>query len=503
MRYELVPSTRKHLKISVEDVPYMKKKRIKKQSYEEIEYEKAVQAKRAIMTNKSITANNVRIKRTTEIFEDDNFQIIKEAGKNIRKREVLYYAYFALVLVSYALAVGLLAYALGLPILYLTIIPIFFVCHGIIKPKVRFKDLFLKIYLPVCYFCANVKNEDDTLSFDISDKKANWDRKTANNKIVTNTFKIKMKDYVTNIEKMIVRNYITTYRMVNGKLEIGKKLATIFSGYSFEMKYSPLTEEYPQNDILLAIVNDKTFVGTNGLYLEDASTLCLKPFNIRSLESEWQMYIKEGLEIDKKTAKEIEKKIIMISNEIGPFNAYITPGGVRMMINIHTDRSGLKEDFLHAQLKNPEALNYDGFYSVIKTLCVTGYMNKLVKIFFGVKDRQIRVKDENPELIKKKAPKVLTEDDLLNIKNNKSLVENSKREDIGISSKPKRLFHKKGDTSIDTCIGLVLTVVLSGLILLGFISLLNKNVTPSTINNINNVYSQSERSETVLENDLI
>lgn len=501
MRYELVPSTRKHLKITIEDVPCMKKKRVKKQSYEEIEYEKALTAKRSIMTNKSIMANNVRIKRAEDIFNSKDFEIIKNSSRNIRKREILYYAYFAIVLVSYALAVGLLSYALGLPILYLTIIPIFFVCHGIIRPKIRFKDLFLKIYLPVCYFCASVKNEDDTLSFDISDKKTNWDKKSVNNKIVTNTFKIKMKDYVTNIEKMIIRNYLTTYRMINGKLEVGKKLATIFSGYSFEMKYSPLTEEYPQNDILLAIVNDKTFVGTNGLYLEDASTLQLKPFNIRSLESEWQMYIKDGFEIDKRTVKEIEKKIIMISNEIGPFNAYITSSGVRMMVNIHTDRNGLKEDFLRAQLKNPEALNYDGFYSVIKTLCVTGYMNKLVKIFFGVKDRQIRVREEKPNLIKKKAPKILSERELLNIQNNKSLVENSKREDVETS--PKRLFHKKGDTSIDTCIGLVISVVLSGLILLGFISILDKNMAPSTMNNINNVYSQTERSETVLEEDLL
>ena len=500
MGYELVQSTKKHLKISIEDVPCLKKKRIKKKSYEEIEYEKAMAAKRAIMTNKSITANNVRIKRAEEIFEDDNFQTIKEAGKNIRKREILYYAYFALVLVSYALAVGLLAYALDLPILYLTIVPIFFVCHGIIKPKVRFKDLFLKIYLPVCYFCANVKNEDDTLSFDISDKKLNWDRKTYNNKIITNTFKIKMKDYITNIEKMIVRNYITTYRTVNGKLEIGKKLATIFSGYSFEMKYDALTDEYPQNNIMLAIVNDKTFVGTDGLYLEDSSTLELKEFNIRSLKSEWKIYIKEGVEIDKKTQKEIEKKIIMISNEIGPFNAYITPGGVRMMINIHTDRSGLKEDFLHAQLKNPEALNYDGFYSVIKTLCVTGYMNKLVRIFFGVKNNQIKVKEDTQKTIKPKAPRILNEDDLINIENNKSLVNNSNREASAV--KNKKIFHKKGDASIDTCVGLVLSVVLSGLILLGFVSLLDKNVSPSTINNINNVYSQSERPATVTEDKL-
>lgn len=501
--YQMIPATKKRLKLTVESIPYMKKKRIRRKSYEEIEFERAQAAKRAIMTDKQIVANNIRIKKAKDVFDNKNFQIIKDAGANIRKRELVYYLYFAYVFVIFALISGLAAFLLDLPILFLAIIPIFFICKEIIKPKVRFKDLFLKIYLPVCYFCANIRNEDDTLSFDIADKYRNWDRKTANHRIITNSFKVKMKKYTANIQRMIIRDWISTYKIVDGKMEIGRKLATIFSGYSFEMKFSPLSDKYPENDLVMAIINKNTFAGTDGLYEEDSSTLKLKRLNFRFLEDDWQVYIKEDFDIDNKTLKEIEKKIIMISNEVCPFNAYITQGAARMMLNIHSDRRGFKEEFLHAQLKNPEALTYEGFYSIIKTLCVTGYMNKLVRILFNVKEDKIHAEKNEPKRIKKKKPKFLTEEEILNKKNNEALVDNSKPEFSDENKKKRILFHKKGDTSIDTALGLVLSVILGALLLIGLIPLLNKNMAENTISKTESVYIETERPSTVTESMLI
>lgn len=501
--YKMIPATKKRIKVSLESVSYMKKKRIRKKSYEEIEFEKAKKAKTTIMTDKTMLAYNMRIKRSEKLFNNENLKIIREAGANIRKREIQYYFYFACVLVAYATIAGLLAYFLNLPILYLTIIPIFFICKEIIKPKVRFKDLFLKIYLPVCYFCANVKNEDDTLSFDIADKQRNWDRKTTNHKIITNQFKVKMKKYTANIQRMIIRNWLTTYKMVNGKIEVGRKLATIFSGYSFEINYTPLTEQYSKDDIVMAIINFNTFNGTDGLYEEDSSALALKRLTIPSLKEDWSVYIREDFGIDKRTFKEIEKKIVMISNEVGPFNAYITSEATRMMINIHSDKSGFREEFLQTQFKNPEALTFDGFYSIIKTLCVTGYMNKLIQILFNIKEKKIYAEDKSLERINKPKSKTLSKSNSFDTENSKHILKTSENKVSDKEKKKRILFHKKGEVSIDTAIGLILSVILGALLLTGFVSLLNKNMGENTISKTNSVYAEAERLSTVTESSLI
>ena len=505
--YKIIPTTKKRLKISFESVPYVKKKRIKRKSYEEIEFAKAQAAKKAIIRDKGLKSNKARIRKSESVFNNKNFQVIKDAGTNIRRREILYYFYFAYVFVIFALIIGTAAYFLNMPVLVLAIIPVFFICKNIIKPKVRFKDLFLQIYLPVCYFCADIKNEDKTLSFDISDKQRNWDKKTTNHKIITNQFKVKMKKYTTNIQRMIIRNWLTTYKIVDGKIEVGKKLATIFSGYSFEMNFAPLCNKYPKNDIVMAIINRNTFNGTDGLYEEDSSTLTLRHLNIRSLEENWSVYIKEGFEINNRSLKEIEKKIIMISNEVGPFNAYITSDAARMMINVHSDKTGFKEEFLHAQFKSPETLTYNGFYSIVKILSVTGYMNKLVRILFNVKEDSIHSvesskKKKSKNTIKHK-PKNISKYDINNIKQGYSKVEFSNPKYSKKENKKRILFHKKGDASIDTAIGLIISVVLGALLLTAFVSLLDKNMAQNTIEKTNSIYFEIERPSTVTESILI
>lgn len=129
--YKMIPATKKRLKVSLETISYMKRKRVKRKSYEEIEFEKAKKAKTEIMTDKTLLSYNMRIKRSEKLFNNEKLKIIREAGVNIRKREIQYYFYFSCVLVAYAAVAGLLAYFLDLPILYLTIIPIFFICKTI------------------------------------------------------------------------------------------------------------------------------------------------------------------------------------------------------------------------------------------------------------------------------------------------------------------------------------------------------------------------------------
>ena len=52
--YEYVPKAKKRLKLEVVEIPYMKKKRIPKKSYEEKCYDAAAAAKKHILTDKKL-----------------------------------------------------------------------------------------------------------------------------------------------------------------------------------------------------------------------------------------------------------------------------------------------------------------------------------------------------------------------------------------------------------------------------------------------------------------
>ena len=495
MAYELVPSYKKRLKITVEKEPCMKRKKVRKLSYEEKLYNEAVEAKRGIFTDNKVLSGKMCNKKTSLAFNCKDFETIKNSAKGIRQREILYYLLFAVTLTAYTVITALTAVYTKIPYLFLTIIPICAVLWTVFTPKKRFKDLFNDIYLPVCYWCANVQEVADMLSFDIKDKKKNWDKKNTNAKIITNKFKIKTETFLTEVEKILVRNYVTTYKMKNGEMTVGKKMATIFSGYSFELQYDSLVNGYENDDILLALINKNTFYGTDGLYTEDESVLSMEKINHSLLSNDWSVYRRDGFEIDKKTLREIQKKILMINNEVGAFNAYITPNGVRMMIPTQLNRDGLKEEFFQAQLKNPESLTYNGFFSIVKTLYVVSCMHKFIKILFRIKDmRQLR-NSKSVDRIKRKGPDFLEE---------KNYPIEPEIKDVNTEKKEKKkiFYHKKGEASVSTAIAMLITVILSGLILMGFITLMDNNVSPELKDRIDSGYSETERDKTVTESDL-
>lgn len=494
--YEYVPKAKKRLKLEVVEIPYMKKKRIPKKSYEEKCYDAAAAAKKHILTDKKLFTAKMCAKRTNMVFNHPDFGVIKNAGQEIRKREVLYYFLFSACLVGYAFVAGLFSYFTKVPILFLTVIPSFFIFKALIKPKLRFKNLFTDVYLPLCYNCANIKNEKDVLNFEIDDKKQNWDNKSVNSKIITNSFRIHTKKELVNVEKMIVRNYITTYKMKNGMMTVGKKLATIFSGYSFETNMPKVTEQFADDDILFAIINKNTFFGTDGLYFEDGSLLTMEKMQFHSLNDKWKIYRRTDFEISPRVLRNIEKKIMMIDNEIGAFNAYITPTGVRMMISVQLNRDGLKEEFFQAQLKNPESLTYNGFFSIVKTLYIVSCMDKLVQILFGIKKAKRISEIQGQSMIARKGPDYL----ISNIPKTRDFSAIGEGKDKKAHKKP--LFTKKGEIGIETAVGLVITVVLSSLLLFGFVKLLNDNVSDGTIQNTNSVFENS-RNTTVTESTLL
>lgn len=484
--YYEVQKYRKRIKVSIEKIPYLKKKKKHKKTREELLYDRAKEIKKEILTDKTVLSCKMVTTRTDRVFNGKYFKELVDIAHKIRKAEILNYFLFAVFTTIAAAVCAAGAFWIGSPLFYLGVlilVPLFFIMF---KPRIKFRDFFQRIYLPICYYCANILDESEGLRFDITDKKRNWDKKSVNKRIITNQFSIITRNYKTVVEKMIVRNYLTTYRMKRGRIEVGKKLATIFSGYSFDMDYS---EEVSSdgNAIQLAIINENTFLGTDGLYAEDASNLNLEKILFPQLGEEWKIYVRSGLNLDKKKIREIQKKVIMINNEIGRFNAYITAEGVRMMLNVQCNRNGLQEEFFQAQLKNPESLSYNGFFSIVKTLYILACMNKLTKILFGRKEP---VRRDSGEIKYEKR-----------IRKSGTGYEKS----VGLDQREngtRYLKNKDAQTALDTALKLIISIVLAALLLAGLVPLLNHYFAEGVNDRTDKIYSENIVSDTVDESDM-
>ena len=494
--YIEIPKVKHRLKLSIEKIPYMKKKRLPYKTAGERLYDRAAFLRDELIRRDEIKGQRMCAARTDFLYNHKDFKEIIEISKQIRHIEILDYFLFAIFTVASVLLTLAMSFLLQSYFFFLIMIPLQLLYILVFTPKVKFRDFFNDIYIPLCYWCANLYHKDQRLSFDMSSKKKHFNHRNINKALVTNRFSVTSLFHKTIIEKKVVRSYVTTYRTKNGNIQVGKKLATIFSGYSFNLTYN--TPAVKNNDIKLAILNKNTFYGTDGIQQEEASKLKEVPIKYRKkLGNEYTMYSSMDLDITNKEQKEIQKKIIQIDNEIGFFNMYITDSAVQMMLSVQLNRNGLQEEFFESQIKNPESLNYNSFFSIVKTLYITHYMDTVSKILFKRSNRKIyEIPEEKTRRFNKnKNIKFGSKTPAAKI-NKKINTQNNLNRDIEDITR-----NKSGETSLDTAIAVVISVVLSALILAGGISLLKDVVSPTVQQGVESVYELTN-SDIIKSDDL-
>ncbi len=482
--------TKYRLRLSLEKTPYKKKVKGPYISYAEQLFREAKKLKDTLLANSALFSTKMVDRRIEGVFDDEVFKKICKFGSEIRKIEVINYFCFAVSVTSAAFLCAFGGIILKNSLFYLGVIPLVLLFSFIFRTKIPFKKFYREVYLPICYNAANVVDESEGLTFEVYDKKHNWDKRFTNKRIITNRFKVFAKNVTTTVEKMLVRNNITTYSMNKGRVHIGKRLATIFSGYSFEMNFE--NEIGNPDDIKIAIINEDTFYGTDGLYKEDATILKLSELKRISLDKKWRIYVNEKFEFTDRDMREIRKKILLISHGLGVFNAYITGNTIRMMIGVKSNRDGFKEEKFQAQLKNPEKITYGGFYSITKTLYCIYCMKRFLKIVYGkdfvVKTRRKPVEKKEKRLIFKKNKKNLFDD----TKDNKEKTKDAIK---------KAVLNKHADGDISIALKVVISVVIGALIYVGFVNVINNTYVNNSVSQTESVFNGSR--ETLTTDDLI
>ena len=457
--------TKYKLKINIEKEYSIKKIKPKKLTKYEKLYKEAEKIK-SILINEKILSAKMITTRTQSLYNSPTFKELIKIGNRIRVHENNLFismlvtscvSLFILIMMSY-----FLKNILFLP-LYI-FLQAFYIY--LFNPKIHYKDFYNKIYLSLCYYCANFGYDEKVIDFKIYDLKQNWDKKTANKELVTNRFKVKTLNSLSTVEKKIIRNKISTYRVKKGILYVGQKLATIFSGYMFKMEYENGTNEY-SDDLRIAIINKNTIYGTLGMSDDSLKKMKQVPFTIRHLNNNWLLYVKTDYKLSRKAFNEIQKKIMMIENEIGIFNAYISDNEIHFMLGIQADRNGINEDFFESSIRNDNGLQFGGFISIVKTIYIINCMYKLVGIMYP-----------NSEIVYEKKRLHKSQFD--------KKQENKNKENI--ADKLKNIFNsKKGEMHLNNTTKVIITLIVSALIFVGVFNLLSQKLIP----NVEEQYSKN------------
>lgn len=507
--YVEVPSVKHRLKISVEKIPYIKKKRCKRKTKEEILYDRAEALRAQIMTDKSLLSVKMIEKRTNLVYNDDRFKEIVEIGRKLRHAEKVNYLVFAVLLVVSALGCLLFGFYSGTFIMCLGIIPLVALFYLLFESKVKFRRLFDSVFLEICYYCANLYGETDKVKFGTHNRLKNWDIKSANKKIITNSFHIAAKNIKAKVEKMIVRNFIPTYKMKRGNIVVGKKLATIFSGYTVDLDYAPVYDHY-DNDVEFAVIHKDTLLGTDGLSDSELANLNKMESTLSELRNNWSIYLRKGRSLSSRGAFELEKKIIMMYNALGKFNIYVKNDGVRMMLSVHSNKDGLKEEAFQSQADNPNVINYDSMYFVVKTLYIVHCLKKIVTLFYGpqvkfigvaTKEEAKRRKRERKKTVQRKKKELRA---IARAKRKETRREHKQARAKQEKTSRKSWFinNRSGEIAISTSMKLVITVVLCSLILLGLVPVIENSFFGGLNNKTDRIHQQNHVSDTVTESDL-
>lgn len=328
--------------------------------------------------------------KTDMMFEKKEFKELVKVGRQIQKHEIRCLLGFigfsgfnvtTLILLIFFTDTWLWALLFGIAVAVPMVL-----CF----PQITYQRFFKEAYLPICYHCANVIDKKEDLSFQLKDKKT-YIPVTFGSQEVTNTFRIKTGDSESTVKRLIIRDRIPTYNMYRGKLMISSKIATIFSGYSFEMNMKQLIkkEDASDDEMLINVINNNTFYKKYGLSEEELKNFNKAPFKFRKLDDYCALYVNKDFVLDKEKQCELEKKIMEFTRELGHFSLYVGKNTVRILLNVQNNREGLEVEFFQTSLKHTSGLSYNGFFSIVKTLYIIACLERIMNIIFG-KERQFQ-----------------------------------------------------------------------------------------------------------------
>lgn len=377
-RYKLKVTLEKVL-VEKKPKPYKKDKKVFTMfNHYRLLYNKAISLKMDILRNPDYLEIRNLKERANYIYNSNEFKEILKIAKSVKTQEKRSISLFiSLLLIFFGLA-GIASFYFQSAFIMLSVIPISIIFSIIFYPRISFKNFYENIFVDICIFATGLVNKRKSLSYTSNSREIKKMEKGMwlfDKKLISNRFKITTDEFNSLIEKMVIRDTVEHFSIDNGKIKVTKKKATIFSGYSFELRKNN-SENYDGN-VCLAFINKSTLLKTNGLTDEELSNMHQLNINNAILDSNWIVYVRNDLTVDKKLIKYIQKQVLAIENNFKTFNLYFCDNCVRLLLSIRSNREGLMTSYFDSSLSNTKQLSFMSFFSNIKALYLYSCIEKI------------------------------------------------------------------------------------------------------------------------------
>lgn len=340
-------------------------------------YNEAITLKMNIIRNPDYLEIRNLKERSEAIYNSEEFQNIINIAKSVRKQEKRSSCVFCTLILMFLALIGCVAFYFKSALILLSAIPISIIFAMIFAPQISFKNFYKNIFVDICVFATGLVNKRKVLGYcSVSKgiKKLNSNTWLLEKKTISNSFKINTDKFNSIIEKMVIRDNVDHYSVSNGRIKVIRKKATIFSGYSFELKRRGTSID---GDICIAFINNDTLFKGNGLTEDELNNMHEIPRS-SLLNEKWRIFVRNDIIVDKKLIKYIQKQVIALENNLEVFNLYFCDSCVRLLLSVKSNREGLMTSYFNSSLTDTKQLSFIGFYSNIKALYLYSCIEKIV-----------------------------------------------------------------------------------------------------------------------------
>lgn len=340
-------------------------------------YNEAITLKMNIIRNPDYLEIRNLKERSEAIYNSEEFQNIINIAKSVRKQEKRSSCVFCTLILMFLALIGYVAFYFKNALILLSAIPISIIFAMIFAPQISFKNFYKNIFVDICVFATGLVNKRKVLGYcSVSKgiKKLNSNTWLLEKKTISNSFKINTDKFNSIIEKMVIRDNVDHYSVSNGRIKVIRKKATIFSGYSFELKRRGTSID---GDICIAFINNDTLFKGNGLTEDELNNMHEIPRS-SLLNEKWRIFVRNDIIVDKKLIKYIQKQVIALENNLEVFNLYFCDSCVRLLLSVKSNREGLMTSYFNSSLTDTKQLSFIGFYSNIKALYLYSCIEKIV-----------------------------------------------------------------------------------------------------------------------------
>lgn len=306
--------------------------------------------------------------RASEIFVSDDYKTLIQYYKDIEKAEnkqayaVVIGSGISVLLTWIVFFFADLPFALFLGISMLWT-ALFFYWN---KPRYTGKKFREEIIEPLCSACAG---ESDCSKYTCTSDKVSYSAKSKEQTVAYYRFFFSnSKCKAMEIEKILQRETLPTYRQVGSKLLFGNETASVFSGFVFN-----------QNKREIGNRNWELVVCNEGTYKK-----MIRPFegmqpvvtDENALSSEWEILLDSTKSPKECSVPQLIALINEFKQQIGAFDLYFNGDAAQLMLPTYSIRDAISITPFKSQLKDKWFMAEREFVSLAKFVYITGFMNR-------------------------------------------------------------------------------------------------------------------------------